>query len=164
MARAWQPPLYRPSKFSRVLHSRRFIIGGLALAAVPAAAGAFNYRSNSFQTAHTTISSQASDITEENNSGTISPLSVSSSLSQDGNTSPSIKVTVNGQEIPVPENGRVDQTIPSDDGNTDVHVDSGDASDQSGTSLNVNIDSSSSSTGNSRERSSTTLRIRSTSK
>lgn len=66
------------------------------------------------------------------------------SVTSDGMSAPKTNVSVNGQQVPVPENGSVTHT--SNDGNTQttLHVDSsnqGSASNSSSTSLNLNVSS-----------------------
>ncbi len=60
----------------------------------------------------------------------------------------SVQVTVNGESVPVPENGSVRRTIQSADGQTTLDVSSssdGESSNNSYSSLNVNLSSNSSS-------------------
>lgn len=74
-----------------------------------------------------------------------------SGASQDNQSASNTKVTVNGQDIAVPDNGEVHQTI--SDGNTTTTIDAqasssssasaGQASNSNSSSLNVNVNSSS---------------------
>ncbi len=60
----------------------------------------------------------------------------------------SVQVTVNGETVPVPENGSVHRTLQSADGQTTLDVSTssdGGASNSSSSSLNVNVSSNSSS-------------------
>lgn len=61
---------------------------------------------------------------------------------------PTSRVTVNGKDVPVPQNGTTDQTFNDDSGQTSVHIQSNSSTDSSVTndsssSLNVNISSNS---------------------
>jgi hypothetical protein len=68
--------------------------------------------------------------------------------SASGNTSgdSSVSVTVNGENIPVPPSGNLNQTIPTEDGSVNVQVQDSTSSGDTGnhSSVNVNVDSDSS--------------------
>jgi hypothetical protein len=63
-------------------------------------------------------------------------------------SSTNVQVNVNGQNIAVPENGSVQQTVPTQDGTGQSSVSVKSSNNNSSSSLNVNISSNSSSTGN----------------
>lgn len=165
MAGAWNPPLYQPTgRLRGLISSRRLLLGSLALAALPAAAGTYAIRSNYFQSPRTTLTSQESSSTLPEEVSSIQALGIGADTSAVNDSRSSIQVTVNGQDVPVAEDGTVNETISTNGGTTDVKVDSSSESgSDSSSSLNVNLNTSSSSTGNSSERSSTRLRIRSSS-
>ena len=90
-------------------------------------------------------SSQVEGASVNNGSSEDSQAANSSSSTNTNSTS----VTVNGQNIPVPQNGSVQQTIPNSDGTgstsvnvTQSHTGSGDTSTQNSSSLHVSTHSS----------------------
>jgi len=85
--------------------------------------------------------------------GASSSTSFSSSTSGSGHTK--VQLNVNGRDIPVPANGSTEQTVTSQDGNTQTTVTTnsstqGDAQNVSSSNFSVNVSSSSSSTGGAR--------------
>jgi hypothetical protein len=108
--------------------------------------------------AQTTITSERFDATaamqtnpSSDQSNNSNPGPNTSSSKSSSSTSQHTSVTVNGQDIPVPENGSTQRTFTSDGGQTSVSVNSssnGNATNSSSSSLNVQVqsDSSSSST------------------
>lgn len=99
--------------------------------------------------APTTSSSQPTPITLESDSNSVTPgvsstTTVTHSLDTSGD---SLQVNVNGQNIAVPENGSVSQTVTSPDGNaqTNVTIDhssTGTSSNSTTTTTNYNVYSS----------------------
>lgn len=82
--------------------------------------------------------------------GASSSTSFSSSTSGSGHTK--VQLNVNGRDIPVPANGSTQQTVTSQDGNTQTTVTTnsstqGDAQNVLSSNFSVNVSSSSSSTG-----------------
>ncbi|MGI0134409.1 MAG: hypothetical protein ACREBW_05575, partial [Candidatus Micrarchaeaceae archaeon] len=76
--------------------------------------------------------------------GATAQSTVTSTVSSSGTGQPNTSVTVNGQQIPVPDNGSVNRTISDASGTTTVQVNS-DSSNSS--SVNVQVNSTSSSGG-----------------
>jgi len=80
------------------------------------------------------------DITTQENQ----PMTTQSSSNSDSTSNVDTKITVNNQDIPVPENGTVHRTIQSDNGTTNVTVNTstGTTSNQSTTSTSTNVNTS----------------------
>ncbi len=162
MSKVWQPPLtHLPGTLHRLLRSRIFVFSGLTLVAVPAAYAFYLQSSVPAQAAITVSSSSTSkpDFSQQPE--------VKNEKATTNDSGSSVKVTVNGQDIPVPDGGTLDTTIPTGNGSTAVHVDtdaSGGGSNNSSSSLNVNINSHASSSGDGSERSTSNIRIRSSSR
>lgn len=121
---------------------------GLAAAGTLAFLGtgaAFNSPSASLPALHAKDSSSSVSLP-----GPVQSLSVTGGASSSGNK---VKVNVNGKDIPVPDNGSVQQTVPTSDGsgNSTVTVNSnqGGSFNDSSSSLNVTINSSSTTSGGS---------------
>jgi ABC-type phosphate transport system substrate-binding protein len=119
----------------------------LALRQLTAAAPSNNH-AQTIQTTGVTTSSS--------NDSTNSPASAGESLNNSPAQTNSNKtqVTVNGQSIPVPQNGSVSQTIDNNGSTTTVNVQSqhasqGGASNTNSSSVSVDVNSSSSSSGDS---------------
>ena len=163
--KTWNPtPHQHTASLRRLLHSKRFLFGGLALVSVPAAAGGYALYAHAAVSARSTVSVNSSSANHLDTPTDIPEPDIQSATAG-GGASNSIKVTVNGQDIPIPPSGVLDYGIESDNSTTEVHVDaSSDNDSSSNTSLNVNVNSHSSSDGNSNERSNTDLRIRSSSR
>lgn len=72
------------------------------------------------------------------------PMTTQSSSNSDSTSNVDTKITVNNQDIPVPENGTVHRTIQSDNGTTNVTVNTstGTTSNQSTTSTSTNVNTS----------------------
>lgn len=64
-----------------------------------------------------------------------------------GSSQSHTSVTVNGTDIPVPDNGEVNTTVPSDGGSASVSVSHSSSGDSSYSSLNVQISSQSTASG-----------------
>ncbi len=137
-------------------HKRTTIITASALAAatvITVGAQAQNGSSNSTQT--TTVkstvqtdsasSNPAENLTDNTASSNEVNASVNAGVAGSAND---VKVTVNGQDVAVPENGSTQRTVPTADGigQTSVNVtNNGSAGNSSSSSLNVNVNSNSSS-------------------
>jgi hypothetical protein len=70
--------------------------------------------------------------------------SISSSSSNSGSSSSTSKLTVNGQNVPIPANGSVRKSLDTDTGSVDISVDNNSIS-SNNSSLNINVESNSSS-------------------
>ena len=80
---------------------------------------------------------------------------------ESSNPSDNISVTVNGESIPVPENGNINQTITSDGGTTRIEansITSSETDNDSHTSTSINIHTESSGTEGRKEKSSIKIR------
>lgn len=77
--------------------------------------------------------------------------------SASNSSSTNVQLNVNGQNVDVPQNGSVQKTVPTEDGNGQSSVSVNSSSNSSSSSLNVNISSNSSSTDNGSSSSSTVI-------
>lgn len=130
------------SRLGTFLHSKTGlgIIGVIALAVAPTAAFALD-SFGSQDTPATSLDTSFSTSATTSNSLPVEPTSLETTVNTNssGNNS-STQVTVNGQEVTVPENGSVHKTIADDNGKTTVDV----TSTRTGTASNVQINSFSS--------------------
>lgn len=132
----------------RFLLKKRLIFGLSFLAAgiITPVAAALQSRSDTparQETSSTTINVPADSISNTQSSKTSVETKVQGSTTD-------AEVTVNGQAIPVPENGIVNKTIPSNDGETDVNIrikNSQSVTDVNNSSTHIDIYSESHSTG-----------------
>ncbi len=165
MARVWRTKLYKQSR--RLTQKRTFFISGLALAALPIAAVALTSH-NDNQPANAVVSVEESGTTSTTDSNSTEQATPAAEAGSATNTS-STTVTINGQDVPIPESGVIDQTMPSGDGGSShVRVETTPPSESSSDNssdvhMNISVESNSNAgeDGDTHERSRTRIRVRS---
>jgi cytoskeletal protein RodZ len=116
---------------ARVSHHKKkmVITASILMAAVPGAAVAMSINTHADSTKPASVSVQASSTSAAtSNDPTLSAEPVAATVNASENSSEDstsdTTVTVNGQDIPVPDNGTVNATVPNEDGSTSVHASS----------------------------------------
>ena len=143
----------------RSMRKRTYLVTGLALAAVPAGAAiALHQYNESIKNSHVTITTATNQQQpSQPNPGHAPEQPAPKNVEETSSSTSTTQVSVNGQNISVPENGTVNETIPSENGgSTKVDI----SSSNSGTTHNrssTNISVHSTSTNNTKERSSTRI-------
>jgi len=147
-----QEPMNQNAKSS---HNKKkmIITASILIAAVPGAAIALHSStsdgsSSSDISIHSSTSPADTITTEVPSPDVFSTTPTGSATSGDKSNTNSVSVTVNGQDITVPENGSTSQTVPGPDGNTSVNIThTGSSSNTTNVSTQITTQNSNDSTG-----------------
>jgi hypothetical protein len=150
----------QPSLFSFVSHHKK---ASLAVASVFATAGVITTvgvqaQPNDAPAHETSVHISSTPELSEKSSTSSTSQTKTTVQASDAGTNHSVRLQVNGQDVPVPASGTTTQTVPTPDntGQTSVHITSNsDSAAQNGSSSSLNVDITSNSTGTSTTSSST---------